>query len=302
MKITVAICTWNRSSLLKQTLKTMCGLACLSDIDWELLVVNNCCNDDTDEVVDTLTANLPLRLIHEAIPGLSNARNKAIEKAKGDYIVWTDDDVLVEKNWLVAYVNAFLKYPETAIFGGPIEPCFEGTPPDWLINNWSCFSSAYAKRDFGDKSIALSVEGNIIPYGANFAVRMSEQRRFKYDPELGLRKTEIILGEEFQVIKSILEHGFSGRWIPEAKVKHWIPQSRQSLDYLKRYYWGCGRTIKICSHPDETSPHILGHPRWFIRQAIEVHLIYIYKKFFCSEKEKFKNFTRMWTARGRLLG
>jgi glycosyltransferase involved in cell wall biosynthesis len=301
VKITVVICTWNRSKLLKQTLERICGLACPSNIDWELLVVNNCCNDDTDEIVDKLTANLPIRLIHQPIPGLSNARNKAVEKAKGDYIVWIDDDVLVDRNWLVAYVNAFIKYPEAAVFGGPIEPCFEGAPPDWLINNWSCFTHAYAIRDFGDKYIALQVEGNLLPYGANFAIRMSEQRRFLYNPEFGLKKTEIKLDEESQVIKSILEHGFPGWWVPEARVKHWLPQARQSLDYLKRYYFGVGRTLKMYSQL-EKCPQIFGHPRWLIRQAIKVPFAYLYKKFFFSEKEKFECFTRMWTTWGQLFG
>jgi len=279
----------------------MYGLASLSNIDWELLIVNNCCDDDTDEVVDTLTADLPIRLIHEPDPGLSNARNTAIKKAKGDYIVWTDDDVLVDKNWLIAYVNAFKKYPEAALFGGPIEPCFEGTPPDWLINNLSCFAHAYAIRDFGDNYIPFRVEGNRLPYGANFALRMSEQRKCLFNPKFGLNKNKIMLDEESQVIKSILGQGFQGWWVPDAKIKHWLPQSRQTIDYLKRYYLGVGRTLKMYSQL-EKCPQIFGHPVWLIRQATRVQFAYLYKKFFRSENEKFECFTRKWTTFGQLLG
>ena len=50
MKITVAICTWNRSALLDRTLSEMHGLLVPDGIEWELLVVNNNCTDDTDAV------------------------------------------------------------------------------------------------------------------------------------------------------------------------------------------------------------------------------------------------------------
>ena len=38
-------------------------------------------------------AALPLRLVHEPTPGLSNARNRGIAEARGDLVLWTDDDV-----------------------------------------------------------------------------------------------------------------------------------------------------------------------------------------------------------------
>ena len=47
MRITVAICTWNRCELLRQTLEQMTKLVIPPRVVWELLVVNNNCTDDT---------------------------------------------------------------------------------------------------------------------------------------------------------------------------------------------------------------------------------------------------------------
>jgi glycosyltransferase involved in cell wall biosynthesis len=103
-----------------------------ANVDWELLVVNNNCTDDTDAVIARHQDALPLRRLFEPEQGLSNARNSAVAVAKGDYILWTDDDVLVSSNWLVEYANAFRSWPDAAFFGGPIEPWFSTEPPAWL--------------------------------------------------------------------------------------------------------------------------------------------------------------------------
>ena len=57
LSITVAICTWNRARLLDQTLTQMHNLRIPSCVEWELLVVNNSCSDDTDEVIGATNEN-----------------------------------------------------------------------------------------------------------------------------------------------------------------------------------------------------------------------------------------------------
>ena len=63
--ITVAICTWNRAQLLDQTLTEMRKLRIPPGIEWELLVVNNNCTDDTDGVLDRHEGRLPIRRLFE---------------------------------------------------------------------------------------------------------------------------------------------------------------------------------------------------------------------------------------------
>jgi len=50
--------------------------------------------------------------------GFARARNRAVDFAEGDYVVWTDDDVVVDRGWLAAYVEAFRRRPE-AVFSAP---------------------------------------------------------------------------------------------------------------------------------------------------------------------------------------
>lgn len=169
MKFTVAICTWNRASLLSRVLTQLARIhhpACA----WEVVVVNNNSTDDTERVLDAFAGRLALRPVFEHRPGLSHARNAAVGQATGDYIVWTDDDALVDVSWLAAYRRAVERRPEAAVFGGPVRPQFEGTPPPWLSAAWLDIQAAFATRDLGAEPFELDIAGEL-PYGANFVVR-----------------------------------------------------------------------------------------------------------------------------------
>ena len=243
-------------------------------IDWELLVINNNSSDHTDEVISSFAQLLPIVRIFEASPGLSHARNAAVAHASGDYIVWTDDDVFVNEGWLSAYTKAFETYPNAAVFGGPIAPWFEGTPPNWLMRAWPSLMNAYATRDLGLEVIPLSRDGNQLPYGANFAIKMAEQVQRRYDPRLGVRPGHILLGEETQLIVSILAAGGHGWWVPDAGVRHWIPRSRQTLKYVRNYYQALGltRSAKLVSPP--TKHKLFGKPLWLWRMALYAQVVY----------------------------
>jgi glycosyltransferase involved in cell wall biosynthesis len=118
--VTVAICSWNRAALLRETLKQMTHLERNDSIDWELLVVDNNSTDQTPDVLAEFAGQLPLRL-REPKPRKSNAANLVVKEARGEYILWTDDDVLVEPDWLRQYVTAFQRYPNAEVFGGRID-------------------------------------------------------------------------------------------------------------------------------------------------------------------------------------
>ena len=157
-----------------------------------------------------------------------------MQAARSDLILWTDDDVLVDPGWLGEYVAAARQWPETAFFGGPIEPWFETPPPAWVAANWPRISHVYAAREFTGSDAEVSSES--MPYGANYAVRSELQRRYLYNPELGRIGENLRSGEEFSVIMRMLAEGHRGRIIPTARVRHFIPSQRLTLDYVCRWF------------------------------------------------------------------
>lgn len=243
LKISVAICTWNRAELLAKTLEAMTRLGVPDQCLWELLVVDNACTDDTPAVVESFRGRLPLRYVREEIAGLSNARNRAVAEAGGDYLLWTDDDVVVSPRWLDAYCRSMCRHSDAVVFGGPVIPVFEGKKPWWLAVGHSEIASAFAVVDHGSNAMPLDVGEHRLPVGANYCIRMDVQRKIPYDRHLGRRGTSLIGGEEIAVVSQALrEHG-PGWWVPAARVEHFVPHSRQSLRFLFAYFAGHGRTM-----------------------------------------------------------
>ncbi|MGH7198402.1 MAG: sulfotransferase [Candidatus Omnitrophota bacterium] len=244
MLVTVAICTRNRSQLLSQALESMKRLVIPPDVEWELLIVNNDCTDATDDVIGSFRSSLPIRRLFEPKPGKSNALNLAAREARGEYILWTDDDCRVDPRWLDEYCRAFKLWPDTAIFGGSVSPHFEGTPPLWLRTVWRRVAVVYAERDFEPEPFPLSRW--VMPYGANLAVRTLEQRQYAYDPRLGPCPGRFIRGgEESTVVQKMLKAGIKGRWTAGAKVFHLIPKKRQKTGYLRRCLVGHGEILSM---------------------------------------------------------
>jgi glucosyl-dolichyl phosphate glucuronosyltransferase len=235
MKLSIAICTWNRAPLLRNLLASIAAASPPRESSFEVVVVANRCTDSTDQVVDAFAGRLPILLHREQEAGLSHARNKAIDAVCGETIIWIDDDVTVRRDWLTEYERAFLRWPEASVFGGAILPKFEGEPPKWLRWILPWIATAFSTRNFPEGPI--EPRSGELPFGANFAIRAREQRRFRYDTRLGRRPGRILMGgEESDVILAILAAGGSGRWVPSAIVDHWIPRSRQNLSYLRGFY------------------------------------------------------------------
>jgi glucosyl-dolichyl phosphate glucuronosyltransferase len=263
--ITVAICTWNRADLLDQTLESMRALIIPAGIGWEVIVVNNNCTDRTDEIIAKHAGALPLRRLFEPNPGQSNARNCAVADAEGDLLVWTDDDVIVDAEWLTHYVCAAQAFPRSAYFGGTVEPWFSIRPPRWIEENLDRLEGFYAIRDLG-RDVRLLKEGEFV-FGANMAVRTEIARRFPFDPNLGLTPKSEIRGDETEFQATLITAGYVGTWVGPAKVRHIIPATRLTRQYIRDWNRGAGRTMARIEGPAQCA-RLFGYPRYGLRKYL----------------------------------
>src|SRR6266550_7330830 len=265
MRATIAICTLNRAESLRRTLDSLTAMHVPNDLLWEIVVVNNGCTDHTDEIIASFARQLPIRRELEPQRGISRARNRAIDSAKGEYVVWTDDDVVVGRGWLAAHAEAFRRWPAAAVFGGPVVPRYELPMPAWLRECEHMLHMTYAVRDLGDAPLRLSSKEGCIPFGANYAVRAAEQSRCRYDINLGMAPGRDRLGEETNVIHRILATGAIGYWVPDARVEHCIGRKRQTTAYIARYFAAHANTNAFISGSRGPGPLYFGVPRWLWR-------------------------------------
>ncbi len=123
MFISVVICTYNRASRLAETLEHYQSLEIPAGVEWEIVVVNNRSTDNTSDVIADVArrTTLPLRQVHEPLPGLGAARNRGISESKGSVIAFTDDDIFPAKDWLCQIAAEFERDPQLAGIGGRVE-------------------------------------------------------------------------------------------------------------------------------------------------------------------------------------
>lgn len=241
--LSVCICTHARPASLARALADLAAAAPPVAAAWEVVVVDSASpGGSTRQVVAAAPRHLPLRYVREDEPGHSRARNRAIDEAAGDLLVWTDDDVSVAPGWLRAYEAAWCGEPDLAVLGGPIRPRFEGATPTWIEAVRLTVPTSFAWLEpEGTTVLGRGETGACLPFGANMAVRGDLQRAHRYDVALGRHPGRHLLGgEETAVLGAILDQGARGRWVPEARVEHRIDRTRQTMRYQARYWFGVG--------------------------------------------------------------
>lgn len=180
VKLSVIICTINRSEDLQETLESIDSQPRLPD---ELVIVDQS-TDDSTERLSKRKRPYPVRYIRQEEKSLTAARNRGVDNAKGDVLVFLDDDVTLERDYLAECASAFSD-PQAAAVTGYVTNYFDPLGPKWIfiVNkyyNWlfaNDFLNPYAcgaRGVFGNTYPVLepkeSIECSTLS-GCNFAVR-----------------------------------------------------------------------------------------------------------------------------------
>ena len=208
-------------------------------------MVDNASTDDTPQVVDSFQGRLPVsRLAHDQ-PGLSLARNVVLEQAlqqdPAGRLIFVDDDVTTPPGWLNAYQAGFDRYPDAAFWGGPIRSVVSGGDP-WVIETVKTVMPgvlSHLQPDLGEQPLETAKLG--IPWGANFALRLSAVGSLRFDPTLG-RSPErpFAIGEETTMVASLTDAGYYGAWLPAVELLHHVSGERCDRDAFSRYCYQVG--------------------------------------------------------------
>jgi glycosyltransferase involved in cell wall biosynthesis len=263
--VTVVICTWNRARLLSQTLESFLGVRIPEGLSWELLVVNNNCTDNTDQVVGQYADRLPIVLCHEPQPGKSNACNCAIKQARGEFILWTDDDVLVEPDWVSATLNAFKEHQAHLVFG-KVLPWWEAEPPAWFSSQ---FDGMFALLDYGNESFVIT-DRRHQPFGVNMAMHRDVfQEVGGFTNDVGMLENTGGGCEDLEVFYRVLARGMRVVYTPHAVIHHFIPRTRCTKAFYRSRAWlGSLNHLHMLRTEAIDQKWLLGLPRYYYRVSL----------------------------------
>jgi glycosyltransferase involved in cell wall biosynthesis len=140
MRATIQLCTYNRAPLLARVLEA-CFDQTVEESAYEVVLVDDGSSDATPSVIEVARRRAPCSFIvvTQANAGLASARNAGIARARGERIIFIDDDVLPLPNFVEAHLKTGERRPGSIVRGGAIEvdDLDYLPPPIWSIKNYS---------------------------------------------------------------------------------------------------------------------------------------------------------------------
>lgn len=238
----IIVCTYQRAESLRETLQALKGLRLPQGRELEVIVVDNNSSDHTRAVVEAFRAEWPeLRYEFEPAQGLSHARNHGINAARGEVLLFTDDDVLPERDWLEQTLQGLDHYQADAC-GGFIAPIWEAPPPAWLTERFYGFLAVRTDRedDYPIDSPSLA------PFGANMAFRRAVFDKVGlFDTERGRKGKVLASGEDGEMFERILAAGLKAVFLGKSRVRHKVEAFRMTKAYIRRWRRQTSRNLAL---------------------------------------------------------
>jgi glycosyltransferase involved in cell wall biosynthesis len=240
LKVTVAIPTYNRADFLRQTLAGIVAQQFPRE-HFEILVIDNNSTDHTAAVVAEFASAHPApRYLREEKQGLDYGRNRAIVEARGEIIVFGDDDILVKPDWLAQMVVPLIADAPTrkiGAVGGEVIPVFPDGLPDW-VREWH--APLAFRADLGPLPAKHS------PMGANLAFpKWIFEQLGPFHTALDRAAGNYFSGGDSEMIRRVRTGGFEVWFAPAAAVQHQMPASRTTFRYARRHAFDSARSRVI---------------------------------------------------------
>lgn len=264
--ISVLICTYKRPVLLQKCIESVINQ--ITTYQYEIIV----CDNDIDETArGTVISyqNQNVQYYVQPLKGLSHARNMAVSKAKGEFVLFIDDDEYAEKNWISMIYQCQVKYNADVVFGKVVYE-IPNTFPTYIKK-----SKYFKRREIKTGSIAPYNKG----YSGNTLVRT--KLFFIRNPPF-LNEFNNSGGEDTNFFNFLHENGSKMIFCNDAVIIEIQDENRKKM---KWYY------IRGFHSGRDAVNRMIGHEKYFrlfickslTKNCIEI-IILVFKTFFLPNK------------------
>jgi glycosyltransferase involved in cell wall biosynthesis len=240
IRLSVAVCTRDRPPQLERLLQSLERLPTRLANFWEVIVVDNAPSDGrTREIAHTHHAQYFL----EPRPGLDFARNRALHEARGDYLAYLDDDVVVDFGWLKGLLDAISRFPEVGAVTGQVLPYELRTPAQIIFERRGGFRRGFETVCYTEKKLGCPYYpcgSGIFGVGANMAFRCECLRDLGGFDEALDTGPPLPGGGDLDIFYRVVRGGYALVYEPSCLVFH---QHRLELGILRRQYWSWGLAV-----------------------------------------------------------
>ncbi len=236
-KISIIICTYMRGEKLLDAIWSVIRQS-MSKKEYEIIVVDNApLTSGIREAVEDFQRKYKefknfIRYMAVPQKGLSYARNGGMWNAKGEYLLFLDDDVLADYYLLEEIYTGFKYHPNVGIVGGQVILDRPFPTPKVLRKGWESLWSQFKISGNAFREISQQFE---FPYGADYGVRRSAIWRIGgFRMCYGRVGNDFAGGEETALAFKMLQTGYGIGLQPRAKVLHRVDHSRFTHEHVKK--------------------------------------------------------------------
>ena len=239
--MSVVICTYNpRKIILERTLQALCAQT-LPREHWELLIIDN---NSVEPVADWARApwHKSFRVIQEPKQGIAEARARGLQEARGEFVLFVDDDNILDCDYLAAALRIGRDHPQLGVWGGIIELDFETEPPAWIDQYRPLLAE---RRVEADQWSNLTFDHDCTPVTAGLCLRREVGQAFvermsNLPPEfrLGRQGSQLTNCEDIDLAWTACKLGWGMGLFRKLRLTHLIPPGRLEEDYLLRLQTG----------------------------------------------------------------
>ncbi len=214
--------------------------------EWEFVLVDN--NSPNPISIDS-TWHPNSYVIREEKLGLTHARRAGARAAKGELLVFADDDNVLDPRYLDLAIKRFKECPKLGAGGGRSIPEWEKTPESWVEE----YRGTLALRDLGNSRLVARATNpptypSCAPIGAGLVIRRAAwdayDRAISNDARAPLDRTgnDLSSGGDCDIVLHALEAGWDVGYLPELSLTHLIPAGRTTREYLARLNHGIAKS------------------------------------------------------------
>jgi len=236
VKVSVVISTNGQGKNLRQILLSLQKQK-FSSKEYEVIIIENGSRGKIKQIVNEINniCNKCVRYIYEPRPGLHYGRNTGAKVAKGDIVLYTDDDVIVDPYWIEEIYRCY-ENSDVGAVGGKVVGEWEIKPPEWVWM-FGTKKNIYPLTvvDWGEGTFELRKRYIV---GANYSARKSIIFEVGgSNPDIFPPHLKYLNGDgECGFIDKVRDKGYKVIYNSKAIIKHCIPASRCTKEYfIKRF-------------------------------------------------------------------
>jgi glycosyltransferase involved in cell wall biosynthesis len=265
--LTVAICTRDRPELLGRCLDSLRRLVPADDGEegeFDILVVDNApTGDATKQAVEQIGG---VSYVREVRPGLNFARNRALQEAAGDFVAYLDDDVVVDRGWLVGLQQALSQHSDAIALTGQVLPLELATRAQLLFERRGGFRHGFSTRRYSgddeDDGELYPCRTGIFGVGCNMVFRRHTVLELGGFDEALDTGPPLPGGGDHDIFYRVVRAGGPLVYEPRMLVFH---QHRKTMELLRHQYWTWGLSVMaVATKWYREDPMMRSRWRWLV--------------------------------------